>query len=107
METTSNGTVVATASGCSVDLSGVADGTSDVYLRIVADLHPTFGVEADNPAQLVYSTDGENFTQLGPDYWCHNRWQYFLAFRFAVFNYATKALGGSILVKEFTLELVE
>ncbi|OBR15042.1 glycosyl hydrolase family 43 [Colletotrichum higginsianum IMI 349063] len=106
-QTTSNGTVVATASGCSIDLSGAADGTSDIYLRIVADLHPTFGVEAHNPAQLLYSTDGENFTQLGPDYWCHNRWQYFLAFRFAVFNYATKSLGGSVLVKEFTLELVE
>ncbi|KAK2055087.1 family 43 glycosyl hydrolase [Colletotrichum caudatum] len=107
-QTTSNGTVVAAAGGPGVDLSGVADGTTDVHLRIVADLHPTFGAAADNPAQLLYSVDGgESFTQLGPDYWCHNRWQYFLAYRFAVFNYATKALGGSVLVKEFTLELVE
>ncbi|GKT83869.1 glycosyl hydrolase family 43 protein [Colletotrichum tofieldiae] len=106
-QTTSNGTVVATASEPDIDLSGVANGTTDIYLRIVADLHPTFGVEANNPARLLYSIDGESFTQLGPNYWCHNRWQYFLAFRFAVFNYATQLLGGSVLVKEFTLELVE
>lgn len=105
-QTTSNGTIVATASASEVALSGVANGT-DIWLRVVADVHPTFGVEANNPAQLLYSIDGENFKQLGPDYLLHNRWQFFMAFRFAVFNYATKSLGGSILVKEFSLELVE
>lgn len=105
-QTTSNGTIVATATDSEVDLSGIIDGSADIYLRIVADVHPTFGVEADNPSQLLYSLDGENFTQLGPDYPLHNRWQFFLAFRFAVFNYATKSLGGSVVVKEFTLESV-
>ncbi|KAF6835664.1 xylosidase glycosyl [Colletotrichum plurivorum] len=104
-QTTSNGTVVATADSSAIDLAAIADGTADIWLRVTADVTPTFGVVANNPAQLSYSTDGENFTQLGPDYALHNRWQFFMAFRFAVFNYATKNLGGSVLVKEFSLQL--
>lgn len=104
---TSNGTVVAEAPG--VDLSSVAAGQSDLWLRVEADVTPNFGNPNDqNKAWFSYSLDGETFASLDSDGWAlHNRWEFFMAFRFAVFNYATTALGGSITVKEFDLQLVE
>jgi hypothetical protein len=35
-----------------------------------------------------------------------NDWQFFQAYRFAIFNYATKALGGSVGLKEFDIRSV-
>ncbi|TDZ20773.1 putative beta-xylosidase [Colletotrichum orbiculare MAFF 240422] len=104
-QTTSNGTIAATASDSELDLAPIADGTADVWLRVTADVTPTFLAAANNPVQLSYSTDGETFVQLGADWQMHNRWQFFMAFRFAVFNYATESLGGSVTVKEFKLQL--
>ncbi|KAF9869777.1 xylosidase glycosyl [Colletotrichum karsti] len=109
-ETTSNGTVTATANDADLDLAAIASGEHDIWLRITADVTPSFGLPEgtnDNYAQLAYSTDGETFKQLGADWHLHNRWQYFMAFRFAVFNYATKSLGGYVLVKEFNMKLAE
>ncbi|KAF5517486.1 putative beta-xylosidase [Colletotrichum aenigma] len=104
-QTTSNGTVVATAE---IDLTMIVTGAGDIWLRATADITPSFWVaENTNAAQLSYSTDGETFTQLGDSWHLHNRWQYFMAFRFAVLNFATKSLGGSVLVKEFSLKSVE
>lgn len=104
-QTTSTGTVVATAD---LDLVNVASGAQDLWLRIDADIHATFGQESnDNPVQLLYSTDGDIYQQLGNDYSLHNRWQFFMGFRFAVFNFATTDLGGSVTVKEFSLQVAE
>jgi hypothetical protein len=33
-----------------------------------------------------------------------NTWEFFTGYRFGVFNFATKALGGRINVKNFNLE---
>ncbi|KAH7324190.1 family 43 glycosyl hydrolase [Stachybotrys elegans] len=102
---TERGQEVATAD---VELGDVASGAQDIWLRIVADVHPTFGTSNNNnPATFHYSTDGETFTELGPALALHNRWQFFVAFRFGVFNFATTSLGGSIVVKEFDLQLVD
>jgi beta-xylosidase len=99
---TSAGSVVATGNA---DLSRVASGESDIWLRITADVTPTFGGSSNaNQAQLSFSTDGTNFSQLGGNYALHNRWEFFVAFRFGVFNFATKALGGTVKVKEFRIE---
>ncbi|KAL2754848.1 glycoside hydrolase family 43 protein [Sodiomyces alcalophilus JCM 7366] len=104
---TSNGTVVAEAQG--VDLSSVATGESDLWLRVEADVTPNFqNPGGENTAWFSYSLDGEDFVPLVSGGWAlHNRWEFFMAFRFAVFNYATEELGGSIKVKEFDLQLVE
>lgn len=107
-ERTSNGTVVATAD---VDLQDVATGASDIWLRIVADVTPNFGNEDGgegvNTGMFQYSLDGQNFQQPGPAVSLHARWQFFKAFRYAVFNYATIELGGSVMVRAFELQLVE
>ena len=102
-QTTSEGTEVASVTS---GLEGVASGEQDVWFRITADVTPSFGVGGNsNAATLEWSTDGESFEQLGPEFAIHNRWEFFMAFRFAVFNFATQSLGGSVLLKEFELAL--
>ena len=106
-QTVSEGSVVASATE---GLGDVASGEKDLWLRIVANVTPTFGLPAEdgrNTAQLQYSVDGETFQQLGPDFQIHNRWQFFMSPRFAVFNFATEQLNGSLHVKGFDLQLVD
>jgi hypothetical protein len=88
--------------------TGVADGSLDIWLRLTADLTPTFGGGdvSRNTATFEYSTDGETFLAIGDAQALHNNWEFFMAFRFAVFNFATSALGGSVVAKSFDLALV-
>ncbi|WP_206784909.1 family 43 glycosylhydrolase [Amycolatopsis sp. MtRt-6] len=87
--TTGTGTEVASAA-----LSG-----SRVWLRANADIRPGTGRQA----RFSYSTDGVNFTPLGPAFTLNNAWQFFMGYRFAVFNHATQALGGSVTLQRFDL----
>ncbi|EON98345.1 putative glycosyl hydrolase family 43 protein [Phaeoacremonium minimum UCRPA7] len=86
--TTSNGTVVATA-----NISG-----KKVWLRVSLDARAS-GTKA---ADFCYSTNGKTFMKLGPSYTMWTNWAYFMGYRFGIFNYATKALGGSIFISSFT-----
>lgn len=54
-------------------------------------------------AKFYYSTDGVQFAQLGSVLTMKKEWQFFLGYRYAIFNYATSALGGSIDVASFQL----
>ena len=87
--TTSTGTEEASAS---------IQGTT-IWLRASADIHPGAG----RTVKFFYSTDGTSFTQLGPGYSLDNSWQFFMGYRYGIFNFATKAAGGSVTVKSFTL----
>lgn len=51
-----------------------------------------------------YSSDGTTFTQLGNTFTLTTSYNYFTGYRFAIFNIATKALGGSVKVISFTNE---
>lgn len=84
--------------------SGLAAGASEVWLRIKADITPAFGSNTQRQATFWYSTDGSNFKQLGGGFGLTNTWQFFTGYRFGVFNFATKALGGEVVVKSFALE---
>lgn len=53
-------------------------------------------------ATFSYSFDGEEFTQFGGAYEMWTNWAYFMGYRFGIFNFATKELGGSIRVLSFT-----
>ena len=76
---------------------------SILWLRIDAD----FNVGRDM-AQFYYSTDGEQWTQLGGDYKLRFDWQrFFMGSKFAIFNYATKRLGGYIDVDCFNYSVTE
>ncbi|MFD7658797.1 RICIN domain-containing protein [Actinosynnema sp. NPDC059797] len=87
--TTSTGTEAASA----------ALGGSRVWLRVNADIQPG----SNRVARFSYSTDGVNFTSLGPAFTLNNTWQFFMGYRFGIFNFATQALGGSVTVRQFTL----
>jgi hypothetical protein len=85
--TTSTGTVVGTA----------PISARTVYLQIRFDSR-TVG---SNQATFYYSTDGNNFSQLGGAFTLDNTYYYFMGYRYGIFNFATKALGGSVKVDGF------
>ncbi len=87
--TTATGTEAAGA-----DVSG-----NRIWLRITTDIHPGTGRQGF----FSYSTDGVNFTALGPGVTMGNDWHFFMGYRYAIFNYATEALGGTVHVKRFEL----
>ncbi|KAJ3346225.1 hypothetical protein HDU83_003292 [Entophlyctis luteolus] len=87
--TASTGTEVASAS--------FAGGK--VWLRITANI----GASTSRTATFYYSTDGTAFASLGPAYALNTAWEFFLGYRFAIFNYATSALGGYVRVYAFQM----
>jgi beta-xylosidase len=70
-----------------------------IWLRAQADIRPGSG----RPVTFSYSTNGTTFTPLGPTFAMGNAWQFFMGHRFAIFNYSTQALGGSVKVERFEL----
>lgn len=98
--TSSIGTIAATG-------PTLAAETKEVWLRVQADITPAFsGTTVQRTTTFWYSTDGSKYTQLGPAFSMTNAWQFFSGYRYAVFNHATKALGGQATVKSFTMQLV-
>ncbi|KAI5925631.1 glycoside hydrolase family 43 protein [Camillea tinctor] len=86
--TTSKGTTVASAE--------IPNGI--IHLRCTANISPGSG----RTGTFSYSLDGENFTTLGRPLTLNTDWHYFLGYRWGIFNYATKSLGGSVKVTSFT-----
>jgi beta-xylosidase len=70
-----------------------------VWLRVNADIRPGSGRQG----RFSYSTNGTTFTPLGPGFTLGNDWRFFMGYRYAIFNYATQALGGSVTVPRFEL----
>jgi beta-xylosidase len=95
--TKSTGTVAATG-------PTIAATSTDLYLRVQADITPAFGTNTARQSTFWYSTDGKTFTQLGGSFGLSNTWQFFTGYRFGVFNFATKALGGEVGVKSFEMK---
>jgi beta-xylosidase len=95
--TKSTGSVAATG-------PSLAAGTTDLWLRIQSDITPAFGTNTARQSTFWYSTDGNTFTQLGGGFGMTNTWQFFTGYRFGVFNFATKAVGGEITAKSFELK---
>lgn len=91
--TTGNGTVVAS--------TRLNPGKTTLWLRAELDARAsgTFG------AAFSYSTDGKTFLKLGGQdvkpYKMWTNWAYFMGYRFGIFNYATKSLGGSVMIEHF------
>nr|WP_051815985.1 RICIN domain-containing protein [Glycomyces tenuis] len=85
------------STGTEAAATGLSGGT--VWLRVEADIRPGSGRQA----LFSYSADGTDFTRLGPGFTLKNAWQFFMGYRFAVFNYATRSLGGAVTVRSFTV----
>jgi beta-xylosidase len=70
-----------------------------IWLRVNADIRPGTGRQG----RFSYSTDGVTYTNLGPGFTMGNAWQFFMGYRYGIFNYATAALGGAVTVERFQL----
>jgi hypothetical protein len=83
---------------------------SRVWLRVTVDMRAAcFAGEKDTMrnSTLAYSYDGENFERLGPDYALTKSMAGYVGYRFGLFNFATRALGGEISVSHCDLEIWE
>lgn len=85
--------------GQEVASAPVPSGATKVWFRADLDARAS-GTRAAN---FFYSFDGVEFAQLGPTYELYTGWAFFIAYRFGIFNFATKELGGSIKVESFTV----
>jgi hypothetical protein len=88
-----------TTTGTGTEQAGAAISGGRIWLRINADIRPGSG----RTATFSYSTDGSTFRSLGPAFTLNNDWQFFMGYRFGVFDYATQALGGAVTVNQFTV----
>lgn len=95
-----------TSSTGKVAATGPSITGGEIWLRIQADITPAFNTNIGRQATFSYSTDGKTFTNLGPALTLSNSWRYFTGYRYGVFNFATKSLGGEVKVKSFSMELV-
>ena len=84
------------------DIATVPFSGKKLWLRTAADIRPG----ADRTATFAYSTDGKTFTPIGEPFTLNNRWQFFMGYRYGIFNYATSALGGEVKVASFTVATV-
>jgi beta-xylosidase len=87
--TTSTGTEAASA----------ALSQERAWLRLSVDVRPGSGRQG----RFSYSTDGTTFTPLGNAHTMDNTWQFFMGYRYGIFNFATDATGGAVTVRSFTL----
>ncbi|TDC61528.1 hypothetical protein E1258_11225 [Micromonospora sp. KC207] len=98
-----NGLTMSTGSwntvGTGVEQASANISGGRIWLRINADIRPGSGRQA----RFSYSTDGVNFTVLGPAFTLNSDWQFFMGYRFGIFNYATQALGGAVTVRRFDI----
>jgi beta-xylosidase len=85
--------------GTGAEAAGANVSGGRIWLRVNADIRPGTGRQG----RFSYSTDGVSFTQLGPGFTMTNAWQFFMGYRFGIFNYATQALGGAVTVERFDL----
>jgi beta-xylosidase len=85
--------------GTGTEVAGAPISGGRIWLRVSADIRPGAG----RLGRFSYSTDGATFTPLGSGFAMNNAWQFFMGYRFGIFNYATQALGGAVTVRQFQL----
>jgi beta-xylosidase len=85
--------------GTGTQQASAAVSGGKIWLRVNANISPG----SNDQGHFSYSTDGTNFTPLGPGFTLDNSWQFFTGYRFGIFDYATQALGGAVNVSQFTL----
>jgi hypothetical protein len=88
--TTSTGTIVATT----------PISQTKAWLKVSLDA----AAVGSHEAIFSYSLDGSTFIQLGDAYTLTMDYLFFMGYRYGVFNFATRALGGSVDVLSFTSE---
>ncbi|KAJ8468836.1 hypothetical protein ONZ45_g17103 [Pleurotus djamor] len=79
------------STGSVVTSTSISNGI--VYLRITANAASS----SNHQATFSYSINGSTFTQVGT-FTMITAWQYFMGYRFGIFNFATIATGGTVKV---------
>ncbi len=69
-----------------------------VWLRVSMDARAS----GSKLANFGYRLDGISFVNLGPPAHLSSGWEIFMGYRYGIFNFATKTLGGSVVITEFT-----
>ncbi len=92
-----NSSWATTNTGSEAGSANVSGGR--IWLRVKADIRPGSGRQA----VFSYSTNGSTFTNLGPGFTLNNAWQFFMGYRYGIFNYATSSLGGTVTVPQFSM----
>ncbi|MBQ1074909.1 family 43 glycosylhydrolase [Micromonospora sp. C31] len=85
--------------GTGTEIAGAPVSGGRIWLRANADIRPGSGRQA----RFSYSVDGVTFVPLGNALTLNNAWQFFMGYRFGIFNYATQSLGGAVTVRRFAL----
>jgi beta-xylosidase len=70
-----------------------------IWLRVSADILPGSG----RTATFSWSADGPHFHPIGSPFVLDTDWHFFMGYRYAIFNFATKALGGRVKISSFTM----
>ncbi|KAG5933636.1 hypothetical protein E4U60_004361 [Claviceps pazoutovae] len=86
----------------SVDIPPPQDDAANpgsVWLRATADIAPS----GPRTVNFAYSFDGIAFEDIGDPFVMVKSWEFFLRYRYGIFNFATRALGGSVRVESFAI----
>ena len=70
---------------------------TQVWLRTTMNTMPN----SNRDAMFSYSIDGESFISIGTSFTMSNTLNWFTGYRFGIFNFATKALGGYVSLVAF------
>jgi beta-xylosidase len=81
------------------EIESTAIAGNKIWLRATADIHPGAGRQA----HFFYSTDGSAFHEIGKPLVLNEAWPFFMGYRFAIFDYATKSLGGEVIASRFDI----
>ena len=69
---------------------------SRVYFRIDCDYNPINENERNDKAYFYYSLNGKKWIPIGGPLQMRYTLPHFMGYRFGLFNYATKSIGGSV-----------
>ncbi len=82
------------------EVAGANLSGGKIWPRVEADVRTSQG---GGFARFYYSTNGQEFLPLGGSFTMNKDWQFFLGYRFGLFNYATTSLGGSVTIASFEI----
>lgn len=78
----------------------LTSSTNTIWFRVATNISPG----PSDTAQFAYSTDGNIFNSIGSPYQLNNTWEFFMGYRYGIFNYATQSQGGNIVLNSFTID---
>ncbi len=81
-------------------VTGNVINQKEVYLRLITQ----FKYRGINKGQFYYSLDNLSYYPLGPEFELKYTYDFFVAPRYGLFNFATKSLGGYVDIDWFTTE---